>query len=433
MYIYVLLSLQIHLAHALAGALTRSYSLEHFEMSSSKRKHWIATTASGSKKAAKQQLDLPAACVGCDLSPSRNGTWGGNDPSTGMPVGVFCSNCNSFAKASGLTADDIVQVRSGRDKGKAERLNDDILQAKDSIENPADRPFIPERVYELTVVGSRVETMSELQSRTSFKEEHDVYPDDAKLMQVRVKGPDGDIVAVSKNESAPTLVRYCDKQLIHLKPVLLEKDHLYGAQLDQLMTTLIEERAKQLGQSDGNKYQYKKRNAEVYTTEEIDSAVAKVKSGAGNPECGVEGLLAGGQQSHAKPVTLKVSPRGGQKPLALTNAPHSSSSSGLANASPPLDRSPSPGSVRSDSGRVGTQSSFSFGGPEGRDGTQDVEAEEDEVALTQGRLKTAAYWVSEITTEKAWKQIVLTRKISWATACVTRTSKIDVNEVGLIS
>jgi hypothetical protein len=203
--------------------------------------------------------DLPDACVGCDCLPDRNGKWGNVAPLTQLPVGPLCEPCGQFSDASGLSASEINQIRTGKDKSKGVSLQASISEARSSIEDPSTRTFNPGEIYELVISGSRIESVCEFQDRASFKEEHGMFPEDAKLTQIRTSGIDGgDVVGIAKNEGDVKLVRYTDAQVIQLKPLHSKADHIFTGQHDQLMDALIKERCKLLGQRDGNKYQLKK-------------------------------------------------------------------------------------------------------------------------------------------------------------------------------
>ena len=105
-----------------------------------------------------------------------------------VPQGPLCQLCADFGHVTGMTADDLARVR--KDKRKAPQLKTDIeLFDKTREGEPDAAPCARQRVTVSTTMTSSLQNEYDVSTRTAFKKEFGIGPEDAKLMQVN--GMDG--------------------------------------------------------------------------------------------------------------------------------------------------------------------------------------------------------------------------------------------------
>ena len=212
--------------------------------------------------------------------------WGDSTPGARgkhVPCGPLCRACKDFGKDANMTADDI--VRESKAKVLKQQLKKDMQGYRDYENAEAEgkalaQPYRPREVKLTTDVTSSIEMRMDIVERQRFHDQHEVWPEDCKLMQVEDRTGWGDEVhgIVVEDPSIPKQLVVTRSHTITMDDVILASD---SNKFENHATRIFEQQTasamKTLGLSSGDKYVAKKKTTERYTMDKVEAAVLQAR------------------------------------------------------------------------------------------------------------------------------------------------------------
>jgi hypothetical protein len=290
------------------------------------------------------------------------------------------------------------------------------------------------------------------QDRREFKEKHEIFPDEAGLLQVKVGTSAGEAVGIlidpsgdhaqssaSAGPVAGNLEIETTRILQWSKPVLLKNEHHFKEQGRVRWENEVAKRHVLYGQKDGNRYERKHKAVGCYSTDDIQIAVDRKlqkESDRKAPRPGMERLAAVGQASVNRSASV-------QPPKSMLSLADGGSASGIEET-PTRVRAASPlgdgDGASSTTPRTMASSADEFGGDanmlamvqfgETAFGDTTTSAGVDVVmSESNGRNKPINYWTGELSHRAAFSGRNLTKQLGFARTCVTRHMATNSLEV----
>ena len=373
--------------------------------------------------------------------------------------GDFCKSCVEFGDAMGLNPEDMAKA-----EGKDQKLHSQRQEEQRDFErnraNPSLRTFMPEDMHLEVSSESIMREAFEFLPRPTFRDEFGVWPEDARVSQVRVTSARGDEVSGvlrSIPDANPELVLETRKRLVRKVPILTAADHHFADQVADRWLREARLSQRHFGQAPGGKYLPKLKASCAYSQEELAKAVetAKSKTAADptmtglkmlenaillDPEEDEEGSRAadGDDEEGARPQVVVIRSRRAPKPgagssrstapsaarHAVDDAPgvEAGDCGAVKSSSTPMakrqrDASPTPLLRRSGSRGLASAAGSSAGGPPSSAGEDDEE--------TNGRVKSPTYWLNTVTTTAGFTGKSLTKQMGWMNSCANRIATAD--------
>ena len=180
----------------------------------------------GGSHIASKRLRL--TCCLCDTVMVINK----GDAKKGLTDFLLCANCEDFCQDSLYDMEKIANTKKKQPE-KFQLLKEQRSQWLRSKEGGA-KDFEPHAIYEQVVHSSIMHETYTFISRERFKQMHGLYPDEAKLSQIKVLNRKGvEVPGIGILDSLdPKLTIRTERMLLHRTPVLKPECHLYQAQAE---------------------------------------------------------------------------------------------------------------------------------------------------------------------------------------------------------
>ena len=230
---------------------------------------------------AKRGREASAAlvCTGCSQECAEDASnWrqaeGVGRGRKAKPEGPLCLMCIDFCVESCISEADLqVMVKNKKTCGE---LGEDLEEFAKNKRDPSIRQLIPgEGVFEEERNGSRLTCKYDFISRADFKAQHEMFPDECKLMQCRAKGKDGEVtgIVVERADSCQTLEVWTDTVVVRRRSLLSAHSNKYDRQAARVFEQQVSSRRPVLGQRYGGKYKPHTKPLVVYTPAQVRQSV----------------------------------------------------------------------------------------------------------------------------------------------------------------
>lgn len=400
-----------------------------------------------SKRARRGGLKL--LCGLCDTEADTKGqNWGStttDDRGIARPDGLLCRLCTDFAAESGLQAEEVV-ARRKKDATFREAIDEDREEyATNRGAGGEPSEFEPEDVRYEVVVSSELREQYGFMSRQAFKAQHKVFPDEARLSQIRALNRHGqEEVGIAIDLGVqPILNISTTRRYVRSQPVLRHDKHYYKRQADRVFTGRVEKAARTLGQNSGDKYVGKKKAVTVYTQADIDQHLQELvdKRKVGSRASGIaqmdSNMVCDPSDEESDTLPEEESTTAPPVPLANTTCSIASSSCDGPATTPKFKKSWSfsPSVKQEKNPRMRMKSpadkpaslTVSVGGEgvseEGAAGASidGTPVAEDDSATE--RTKPPSYWMQVLCVNEALKGTSFENRLRFARNCVSRTTR----------
>ena len=181
---------------------------------------------------------------------------------------LACSQCIAFVETKGLTSQ-MLKSSLDRDGKKKKEITDEMNEFRSTAEPTWPRETVDFEVEHETKLSDKYKFIP----RSTFKELHGCWPEDARMTCVRATNTRGVEVAgilVSNDDDTQPIVEVStSRRFIKRTPLLLPSSHKYEQQATQLFARETQDAGRNFGLKDGGKYRAKKRSQQAYSLVEI--------------------------------------------------------------------------------------------------------------------------------------------------------------------
>ena len=188
---------------------------------------------------------------------------------------LACPQCTIFAETKGISAA-VLKQSIEKDSKKKKDIADEMIEFRSAV---AERAWPRESVDFEVSQETRLLEKYRFLPRTTFKEKHGFWPDDARMTCVRVTNSRGTEVSglllqTEQNNGAEAMVEVSTaRRFIKRTPLLLPSSHKYELQAAQLYQRETLDAGRIFGLKDGSKYRAKKKVMQAYSDEEVQRVV----------------------------------------------------------------------------------------------------------------------------------------------------------------
>ena len=362
---------------------------------------------------------------------------------------IGCNPCEAFAAAKGTSVTELVAAEKDKPTKAKHASQQNLFENHTS--DPSARSYKAESVFYRVATESRLEERFEFTSRTEFRNERGMWPEDAKLIQARVLNSKGEEVSGIVTEipgAKPVLVVSTAKQFVHHVPKMSPDEHLFDEQASEHWSREVSEFQRHLGQACGAKYKTKKKSFEVYSQDKVDQmlreAVEAKKAKSSHADSGLAEL-----RGHAACVEQGAEQSGNDSDSDAGTAAADEEASGTPAAqvtpakSPRMQPQPPLASpLKADSQAPDAPAKSVWASRRSQSFSQaSTRASSPSVASTKGsapsvlgeacqddgeaRVKPPSYWMRTMTTALAFSSKNINKQIGWMEACQRRVATSD--------
>jgi hypothetical protein len=241
-----------------------------------------APTGAASVVPAKKLRKKDVQCVICSKVANPDGSnWGATkslEDARTLPDGVACLECADFVSGHHLSTEELTALRQTGGKSW-EALEKQRLEHAENFTTPNARAFEGETVYWKVKSGSTLSERFGFLSRAEFKEAYNVFPEAAKITQIKAttcRGEECPGVLVKLPGSRQELTVFSTKEWTRYVPHLRGERHLWQQQAAEVWEHQVQGFQRNMGQSLGGKYAAKHKVTRAYDETEINDLVNAV-------------------------------------------------------------------------------------------------------------------------------------------------------------
>lgn len=283
-----------------------------------------AVAGGGAEPPAKQRKHR-LRCQRCGTEAVDDGSnWAAteeNERGRVVPSGEACKACDDFARATPYkTVADLAKVK---DQKEVKALEQDQEQFHEQREG-GEMDYPREGVDFVTACGSRYEERFAFLTRAAFKDRYGMFPDEAKLDQLRVLTRQGEEVqgVLLSPVAPPEVVVWSEKVWMRKRHRLEASQNAFKRQASLVYDHAVRDFSQNYGQAAGGKYQAKLKQTTHYSEQEIDEAIARASCLLEEKAGDKSGLaeLGGGRKPLRGAGRGRIGGRGGGAPLVEGHA-----------------------------------------------------------------------------------------------------------------